>query len=163
MSDSTSEPARTAKPDAKQTHRREVRLQIILPFALAVLLIIVIFVGLALMNGPDARTQIGAVADFTASIMLLCPAILCLVPVYLLLVAGMFGANKLHSGTQKPLDRLQSLVESLADRIVDYSAKANGYVTRWSVKLAPVMQWMRIFDGEPGTNTDTDKEGSSDE
>lgn len=161
MSESTSEPVATAKPDAKRTHRREVRLHIILPFALMVLLIIAIFSGLALMSGPDARTQISAIADFMSSIVLLCPAIICLIPVYLLLVAGIFGANKLHSGTQKPLDRLQSLVESLADRIVKYSAKTNDYVTRWSVKIAPVMQWMSIFDDDFKTNPN--KEGSNDE
>jgi hypothetical protein len=101
----------SARQDA---HRRQTRLLIVLPFALGVLLIIALAViALAL---PDDR-QTSLIADFLMTIVMLCPAVICLFPLYILMVIAAVGMSSVHRAAQKPLDRLNDLSESLYRRV----------------------------------------------
>lgn len=98
----------------RDAHRRQTRLLIVLPFLLGVLLIIALaVVALAL---PDDR-QTSLIADFLMIIVLLCPAVICLFPLYILMVVGAVGMSSVHRAAQKPLDRLNDLSEALYRRV----------------------------------------------
>lgn len=137
----------------RDLHRRETRNQIVLPFLLAVVFVTLIVLFVAFLNNPQARTQVRAIADFVLSVTILCPAILCLFPIYLLVVVGVYGANKLHAGTQKPLERLETLTNQARERVSGWTDGANSQVSHWSARIEPLMKIMSIFD-EPTTKTE---------
>src|SRR5262245_31641654 len=106
--------------DSQVRHRRETWFQIYLwlGIGLAILLFCAIVASLL------SRGQLALVTNFVSTVLLLCPALVCLTPIYLILaviVAEMYG---LHDKVARPLTRLQTMsfqvrasVEGTLDRI----------------------------------------------
>lgn len=126
-------------PEQQQTplqeHRRQTRREIWLP-ALGGLLLVVLLVVLGGLRPHLARTSL--IADFMGTIFILCPMVICLLPLYLLLAVAVGGMNYLHRGAVKGFGRLESLSSRLlngTNRVLDRAARATISV---NARLAPL-------------------------
>ena len=90
----------------EQSHRRQKRRELWLPFGFGLLIILTIL-GIVLVL-PSAR-QVGLVADFMTTIIFLCPALLCLFAFVILSVAIVSGMNRLDKFMKSPLRRIEDL------------------------------------------------------
>lgn len=132
----------------KTIHRRETRWQIILPFLGGFAVIGAVFGIAATMNDPFAMQRVAIIADCMFSVMILCPMVICLFPVYLLTVVMMYGMNKLHQGTEAPLQRLETMTETLAQRAETLTKDVNQRVVNANVRLAPLLHWFSFFNSQ---------------
>lgn len=152
----------TQKQRGKLIHRQEVRWQIALPFMLAVVALIV---GVVLVIVPyDALTpaRLSALSDVLTIVLLICPSILCFFALFMGTVALIIGVNRLHDGTQKPLERLEGMVTEASQQVERVVDRANQTTIEWSSRLAPLMLLFDFFeddipqektqDGKPNTN-----------
>lgn len=134
--------------DGRTLHQRETRWQIILPFIGGVLVVAAVFGSMAFMNDPFAMQRVSVVANCLVSALILCPMVICMFPVYLLMVVMIYGLNKLHHGTEAPLQRLENMTENLAQRVTTVTQNVNQRVVNANVRLAPLMQWLSIFNSQ---------------
>lgn len=140
-------PTRAQKREiGRRVHRRETWVQMILPFLLALLFVIFLVCLVALPTDSSWRLRASVIADFMVTILVLCPAVLCMIPIFALMVAAIAGANKLHDSTRTPLERLETLTESMADRVENAAGSVNKRVINLNERIAPLMKIMTFFD-----------------
>lgn len=145
MPDALDERARQQQ-EAKRLHRRDSRWRITLPLVLAFLLVFMLFALVALPAEPVWRLRASAISDFLVSILIFCPLILCLFPVYLLVVALAWWATRLHQGAQHPLERLQTRLDQAGAQLQQAAESLSHKTIDWSAKLAPLLNLLSIFD-----------------
>lgn len=133
----------------ERIHRREMRWQIWLPFWVAFALVIIGFSAIALQSDPIWRIRSGAIADWMMSVMCLIPLSLCLLPLYMSVMFGIWGMNRLHASTERPLRRLENLSATAADHIEQGSEFVKKRVTGFDNRIAPLMKAMNTFDDNP--------------
>lgn len=117
--------------DAAAVHAEETRREILVPFLIGVALVVVpVIIALLLPR----NNQTGLIADFLLTVFILCPAVICLLPIYLLMVVSAWGVGRLHDGVARPLaqvetfskslnTRTESLSDSVARRVISFSAR----------------------------------------
>jgi hypothetical protein len=130
-------------------HQRETRWQINFPFSLGILLLIIIFLGVALPGDPVWRVRVHAIADWIYSVLCLLPLILCLLPLYLILLTGIYGLTRLHTGTETPLHKLETLSANVAERIRVAMDYINEKMIAFSSATAPLDDLLSTFDTSP--------------
>jgi len=123
-----------AELESQRNHRRAVRLEIILPFAIGLVLIIVLVVIAALAG----KTPNSGIANTLLTVLLLCPMAICLLPIYLLLVLAVVGMNRAHEAIAKPLRQLQALSLQLRDRTYSISDRAARTSINFNARFALV-------------------------
>lgn len=128
---------------AEQTHRRETRMAIILPFAIGI--VVVLAGGVIAMLLPQ-RGQVSIIADLMVTILLLCPSVLCLFAVAIGLVAAAAGMNKVHNGAGKALGRAEGLTARVLNRTERLTESVNQRTINLSVKLAFLEKLLGFFD-----------------
>lgn len=128
---------------AEQTHRRETRMGIILPFAVGI--VVVLAGGVIAMLLPQ-RSQVSIIADLMVTILLLCPSVLCLFAVGIGLVAAAAGMNKVHNGAGKALGRAEGLTARVLTRTERVTESVNQRTINLSVKLAFLEKLLGFFD-----------------
>lgn len=129
------------KPSVKR-HRRETLLQIVLPVLAGAVLIIVLLVTAALLQ---AR-QMGAIADFLLTVMVLCPAAICMLPFYMIFAVLALSFGGVHSAAAKPLRRVEDLTSTLSSRTRAISDSISRRSIDLSVKIAPLERLLMIFE-----------------
>jgi hypothetical protein len=127
----------------EKTLRRAQWLQIWLPFLLGGVFVLVLAAFAVL------ATRVSVVANCFLIVTLLCPALLCVVPVYFVMIFAVFGMNSAYRTASKPLRSL----ERLTVRILNWTILQSDRVARQSinlnVRLAPISNWMEhAFDDE---------------
>ncbi len=137
------QPVRTS---GQQIHRRETLLQIILPFSAALLLIVGIFLLVALQNQPIWRIRAQAIADFMVSMLCLFPLVLCLFPVYAMVLLAIFGMNVMHRGTERPLRKLELRASAALAWIETRSNFIREKTVSYSEHIKPIMNTMSVFE-----------------
>jgi predicted PurR-regulated permease PerM len=145
MPDALDERARR-RQEAKRLHRRDTRWRIMLPLALAFLLIFTLFGLVAFPAESVWRLRASAISDFLVSLLVLCPLILCLFPVYLLTVLLAWWATRLHRGVQPPLERLQTSLDQAGSQLQRTAEMLSHKTIDWSAKLAPLLSLLSFFD-----------------
>ncbi len=145
---SSDQPETTQAPQQRgeALHRRETRRQIWLPFVLGVLLVALAFLIVAIPSDPIWRVRAQAIGDFLYTLLCTIPILLCLFPLYLLIMLGIYGMNRLHNSTERPLRRIENLVEGLANRIESGAAAVNKQTVNWSTRIAPLLKLFTTFD-----------------
>ncbi|MCS6834452.1 MAG: hypothetical protein NZ750_00345 [Anaerolineae bacterium] len=134
------------RQEAQRLHRHDSRWRITLPLALAFLLVFVLFGLVAFPSESVWRLRASAISDFLVSVLILCPLILCLFPVYLLVVALAWWATRLHQGAQPPLERLQTRLDQAGAQLQRAAESLSHKTIDWSAKLAPLLSLLSIFD-----------------
>jgi hypothetical protein len=130
-------------------HRRETRLQILLPFLGGVLLVLFLTLLPVLINDPQARLRVAFVGDVLMTLFVLCPAVVCLVGLYFVVVLGIYGMNVLHRMAGTPLERLERISARFASGLDGVSQRVNNVAISWSASLASVYRVLSIFDRDP--------------
>jgi len=105
-------------------HRRQTRLTIWLPFAGGLLLLLILMIIAASQGGA----RIAIIGDFFLTLFVLCPVVVCMFPIYLLMVLMVFGMNTAHDKTAALLTRIEGVTIKLRDRtysITDRAARAS--------------------------------------
>lgn len=118
--------------ETQKTLRREQRLTIWLPFGLGVLALVVLVIIAALVPNVSVTSNV------LLTILLLCPAALCLLPIYFVLVFAVVGMNSLYNGAAKPLRRLEQLTARVASRTVQVSDSLARQSINLNARLAPL-------------------------
>lgn len=130
-------------------HRRETRMQIILPFMGALLIVIGLTVLPVLINDPQYRLRVSFVGDLLMTLFVLCPAVLCVAVVYFVVVLGIFGMTLLHRMAGTPLERLERISARFAAGLDGVSKRVSNTAVSWSASLAPLYRILSIFDRDP--------------
>jgi hypothetical protein len=125
------------KTDTQTPNKRPDRMmQWIMLITFAVGLLIPIFVlfltipGLPLYLGDKGRVSI--LADVLLICFALCPMILCLFPIYLLLMVSIYGLELVYRMTSKPLGRAREITQTVADK----TAESADNISRKSIEIS---------------------------
>lgn len=130
-------------------HRRETRLQIILPFVGALLIVIGLTALPVLINDPQYRLRVSFVGDLLMTLFVLCPMVVCLAGLYFLVVLGIFGMTVLHRMAGTPLERLERISARFATGLDGVSKRVSDTAISFSASLAPLYRLLSIFDRDP--------------
>jgi len=119
------------------------RKSVILPFGLVSLLVLA-YIGIAI--ALPAPTQVAVLSNAAFSLLVLCPAALCLFPLTIAGLALVALGQRWQRGTMSPLRRLErwaAALESNADR---WLGGIDQRILNWAVAFAPIRQLLRSFD-----------------
>lgn len=139
------------KPASAASHARQTRRQIVLP-VLAGAVLIALLVGVVLWL--PQRLQVGIVSDFMLTVFMLCPAVICLLPLTILLLVAAFGAGRLHDRAAPPLRGLQARSGKLAGLADSAAATVNQRTVVYGARLGAALRVLDIFEDPRPTATD---------
>ncbi|MCU0511768.1 MAG: hypothetical protein MUE40_04265 [Anaerolineae bacterium] len=132
--------------DGRTIHRRETRRQIWLPAGAALLLVLLLGTVPALLSDPLARLRVAVIADVLFTVMILCPAVLCLFLLYVLVVAAIYGMWLLQRLAGTPLQRLEKATATLAQRVAGWTGRINQQVIGLNERFAALTWLFNLFD-----------------
>lgn len=139
----------------RRTRRADARRSIGWPFALALLVVLALIVIPALL---PTQQQASLMADWLTIWLVLCPVFLCFFPLYLLVALGIYGMQRLHQGTEAPLERLERFMVTTLTR-VDRSTEAwHQRLIRWDERFAPLRRVLSAFDEPVSTSHDDESD-----
>lgn len=119
------------------THRRQTFFQIVLPVGGGIVVFALIITAILtlpfLLREPE---QVAAVANVLAILFLILPMIICLLPIYLLMMVLAFGAGTLHNASAKQLRRAQRFSKTVTDKTIDVTETVNTQTINLRVKIA---------------------------
>jgi hypothetical protein len=135
-----------AIPTVKEQQRNvraSAQRMIVLPFIGGIALIVLLVAAAALL--PDAR-QTTLIADFFM-IVVLCPVVLCLFPVYMMMVLAIYGMGRINKGVSKPLFALERLTASLHGRTYAIAERVGKASITFNAKMTSIDKTVfSIFD-----------------
>lgn len=150
---------KTPRESGAVIHRRETNWQIYLPFLLSIGVLVLAFAVVGIPSDPAWRHRAQAIGDFLYTFLCTLPLLICLLPVYVLIVAGIYGMRKVHSGTERPLRKLENLSESLAGRIETATEFVNEKTISFSTLFEPLDTLFSIFDkSAPSSEKESDSD-----
>jgi len=132
------QPALTPPRDpevGRRLHRRQVRREILWPMFGVGALFVVAVVLVALATRLEAA-QIGAVADVMVTLLVLLPMVICMLPLYILLMLAVFGMSSLHAGSERQLNRFNDLVYNVSARTMRFTGTVNQRVAKERLRVA---------------------------
>jgi hypothetical protein len=81
------------------------------------------------------------------TVLLLCPALLCLFPLYVLLVAAVYGAGKAYAVASRPLAQLEQLSTRIRERTQRTGEQVARQTINASAQIAPLQHTLdHAFD-----------------
>lgn len=144
------------KTDSDELHRREAGRGITRPFLLIFSLILIMVVVVMLL---PKRAQLSIVSDWMYLWLVLCPIVLCLLPLQIGLIAGVAAMHKFYKGSKNPLESLQDKYIGVLQRTHQFLDKTSQRAIDAQVKITPLLDMMETFDktaGEPEQEEETD-------
>ncbi len=139
--------AASPERSSQAQHRRETLRWIILPVAGSGLLLLA-GLGVTLFGILPRRPQVSVLADWLLTILVLCPAVLCLLPVCVLLMTMVFGLNRLHGRTERLMGKAEAMSASVAAKTIGAAETVSKKSIGLSARLAFFDPLWRIFDGK---------------
>lgn len=140
-----------SKPASAAHHARQTQRQIILP-VLGGVVLIALLVGIVLWL--PQRLQVGIVSDFMLTVFMLCPAVICMLPLTILLLVAAFGAGRLHDRAVPPLRGLQARSGKLAGLADSAATTVNQRTIVYGARLGAALRVLDIFEYPQPTATD---------
>ncbi|MBZ0293537.1 MAG: hypothetical protein K8L99_13300 [Anaerolineae bacterium] len=137
------------------THRRETRRLILLPFALGLLLIIACVVVVLLLR---RGSQVSLVSDLLVTIFMLCPAVLCMLPITILVIMSAFGMNQVHDLAARPLRQIESYSKLVSNKAAETSAQVSEKTINVSARFGAVYRLLNTFNRLPSSRSENDHE-----
>ena len=164
MEDQPSTRTKIGRETGAVIHRRETNRQIYLPFLFGMTLLLIAFLIVALPSAPEWLDRAQAIGDFLYTLLCIIPVLMCLLPVYVMVLLCVYGMTKLHDGVESPLRKLENLTASLAERIETATEYVTNQTTTFSNAVEPIDTALRIFDTPSPSNgeeTASDEPGES--
>jgi hypothetical protein len=134
-------------------HRRQTLVQIILPLALVLLLIIGLLAAALLWLLPR-RPQVSILADVMFTVLMLCPAVLCVLPITIGLVSAVFAMNRAHDSAARPLRRLEALSVRLTQRAESTADTINRKTIETSARMGGVYKVLGVLEDNEDNEDD---------
>ena len=129
--------------DPAQQHQRQTRRMILIPFIIGIVLLLALTIGAGLLG----RLETAFISNFMLIIFVLCPVVLCLLPIYILMAVMVVGMNRVHDGLMKALQRLLNLSETARDRTYSLTDRASRASINLNARLAPLDIVFNAFEG----------------
>ena len=118
--------------ESARQHRRDTWWRIIAPTIIVFLLLMAILGGVLLL---PRLAQVSIVSDFVLTILVLCPLVLCFLPVTILSVVAIFGLNRAHNALKRPLYRLEDYSKTMAERTESVTEQVNRQTIQISARF----------------------------
>ncbi|MDX1995729.1 MAG: hypothetical protein SF029_25320 [bacterium] len=135
--------------ESVKRHRRETLRALTLPAIFIAVLIIVFVLSLVIPGSPfrlREQVQVNIIANWMLMCFVLCPVVLCLFPIYVILMASTFGLNWLHNVSARNLRRAQTASRTIADRTANVSEDFSRRSANFNVRFAFIDALINIFD-----------------
>jgi hypothetical protein len=84
--------------------------------------------------------------------------VICLFPLYVLVLFGIYGMNALQRGTETPLRKLELKASAAADKVEAFSNRVREKTVSYSEKITPVMEMIDVFDARDKGTTGEDEQ-----
>jgi hypothetical protein len=137
--------AASPKRPSQALHRRETLIYVLLPVAGGGLVLLAAL-AVTLFGVLPRRPQVSILADWLLTVLVLCPAVLCLLPVCILLMTMVFGLNRLHGKTEGLMGKAEDMSASLANKAINASETVSRKSIGLTAKLAFFDPLWRVFD-----------------
>ena len=137
-----------AQPESRPAevrHRHETRLQLLLPMFLVGLLLLGC---VAIVLAFPRRLQVGIVADIMLIVLMLCPAVICMLPLALGMLVAAFGMNKVHDGLARPMRQVAELSNTLTERTAVVTDTVNQKTIDVSARFGGIYKLLSIFESK---------------
>ena len=154
MESASQSDTQTTRESGTVLHQRETRWQIYLPFTLGLGVLLIVFFALGLQADAVWRDRVQAIGDLLYTWLCALPILVCLFPMYLMLVASIYGMRKLHAGTATPLVKVENLANSLANRIESATEYVNEKTVSARSQIAPLEELFSMFDRPTSSDPD---------
>ena len=130
-------------------HRRDTLLWLILPMVLLALLIaaavaVVIFVP---RNLRESQTSL--IADLMLAVLMLCPAVVCMLPVTILALVSVVGLNRAHGMLARPLRIVQDYSTTMSLKTKSATDTVNQKTIGASSRLGFIYKHFETFEQKP--------------
>ena len=146
---SAASPEEVRAPKAR--YRSTLSSQVILPMLLFVLVVVGALVAVFVL---PRRLQVGIISDLLLTVFVLCPAALCLLPLTVVMVAGFFGMNRVHSAAARPLRKLEDASLQLVERTESTTDQINKTTIGISARFGAVYRLMGYFEQQEDDEPD---------
>ena len=141
-----------AQPHAQTSelrHRRDTRLWLVLPMVFLVLLIAAAVAVLIFVPRNLHESQTSVVADLMLSVLMLCPAAVCMLPVTILMLVSVVGMNRAHDMMARPLRVLEAHSETLTSKTQAITDTVNRKTIDASSRLGFIYKHFETFEQKP--------------
>ena len=129
--------------ELERAQRRRLWLSVVLPFALA-LIVVAVFIGIALSLRSPA--QVAILSDALLTLLVLCPSVVVMFPVVILSIALVAIVSRWPGRTRSPLRRIEGWTAMVERNAEGWLGQIDGQVLDWAVRLAPVRELLGAFD-----------------
>ena len=133
--------------------RRRLWLQILLPFAFVLLLMLAGVAAALLLPSP---TQVALVADTMLTLLALCPLTLVVFALLIVSLALVLQMRRWGKAARSPLRRLEAATARAHQRVDDWLCAVDSRVLEWAVRLAPLRSLLTMFDAPPQESDEAD-------
>ena len=131
-------------------HQRETLRLVILPMSLVVIAVVACLIGVMLL---PRRAQVSVVSDVVLTVLMLCPAVLCVLPITILTISGILAMNRAHDAASGPLRRLEDMSARLAERAESSTDMVNRQTIGISARLGFLYRLMSKLESHEDNNT----------
>jgi ABC-type transport system involved in cytochrome bd biosynthesis fused ATPase/permease subunit len=146
----------TEKQQALDATQRRIRRETWQKMRLPLILGLAALIALVAFAGLSPRPSL--TANVMMMVMMLCPALLCLFALVIVMIVSVYGMNKVNQTIARPLRRVEGLTVTARQRVEQASDVAARQSANFSVRTAPLENWMnKAFDRKP-TPKDTSDE-----
>lgn len=139
--------------EVKERHRQEVRRWVILPVIGGLILLGVLLLSTLFLTPRG----LGTVANFLLSCFCLLPLVICVFPLYLGLMAAIYGMSWLTDFSLKRLEQVRELTVSLEQSTVETTDRLSRQAINISASLAHLDPILDIFNRDPKTRSQGDQ------
>ncbi len=124
-------------------HRRETLLYLILPLVVTFLIVLL---GIVVVLLLQRQLQVSLLADWIATVLVFCPAMICTTVACILLFTGIFLMNRANRAAVRPLEKMNELVETVADRTTKAADSVNATTVNAVSRFAFLDRLFNIFE-----------------
>lgn len=138
-------------------HRRETLLYLIVPLLVSVLIVLLGIVAVLLLQ---RQLQVSLLADWMLTVFVFCPSLICSTVICILLMAGVALMGRASKAAARPLEKLNTLTESVAEKTTKAADSVNAATVNAASRFAFLDSLLNVFE-LPDAKKDT-KENSHD-
>lgn len=127
-------------------HRRETFVYMIVPLMVTVFIVLL---GIVIVLLLQRQLQVSLLADWMMTVMMFCPAMICTTVLSIGLFAAIALMSRANQAVLKPLEKLNELTQSAADRATQATESINQVTIKAASRFAYFDRLLNIFDLPP--------------
>lgn len=129
-------------------HRRDTRLWVTLPMALLILLIVAAVAVVIFMPRDLRESQTSIIADVMFSVFMLCPALVCMLPLTILALGAVIGFSRVQGLVARPLRIVQDYSITMTTKTTSAAEVVNRKTIDTSSRFGFIDKHLRTFESE---------------